>query len=294
MFTPVKVAAISMRPTKWDKAGNADRLEATFRKAASDGPALLVAPEGVLEGYVVMDVVEGRESADAMLEIAEPIEGPYIARFRSLARELRTCLCFGFAERIDGDAYDAAVFIDHEGRIRGKYHKTQLAEGTHSTWYFNRLGSRLRAFDTPLGRVGVLICNDRWNPLIARTLVLDGAQLLLIPSYGSKARDQNAAVLARARENGVPVVEANVGMNLIISKGEAIAYKWGYDQITTAVVEVPVRPSTEAARELERHYLKLQGPEAARRYRKTRDQLKRKGAASIGIPARAPARGGPA
>jgi apolipoprotein N-acyltransferase len=122
--------------------------------------------------------------------------------------------------------------------------------------------------------VGFVICNDRWNPMIARTLVLDGARLLLIPSYGSRRRDQNQAVLARARENGVPIVEANVGMNLIISKGEIAAYKWGNDQITTAVVDVPVAPSTAAARAYEREYMGGQGQEMERRYRETDKRMR--------------------
>src|SRR2546421_156865 len=83
-----------------DKASNADRLEAFFRKAAKQKPDVIVAPEGVLEGYVITDVTWHRERADAFHDMAEPLDGPYIRRFRKLARSLRTCLCFGFAERI--------------------------------------------------------------------------------------------------------------------------------------------------------------------------------------------------
>ena len=266
MFTSIKASAISIKPRKWDKPHNADKLEALVAQAAKERPDLVVTTEGVLEGYVVMDVLEDPSRTAEMIDIAEPIDGPYIRRFRKLASQLRTCLCLGFAERIEDEVYNAAVFIDHEGEIRGKYHKTMLAEGTGPNCNFNRVGKALRAFDTPGGRVGIVICNDRWNPMITRTLVLDGAQLILIPSYGSKTSEQNETVLARARENGVPIVEANVGMNLIISKGEIVAYKWGNDQITTAVVEVPELPSPKAARVLESEYLALQGPEMQRRY----------------------------
>ena len=197
-----------------------------------------------------MDVIEHPEKVPAMLDIAEPLDGPYIRRFQALAQELRTCLCFGFAERIDDEVYNSAIFIDQEGTIRGRYHKTQFAEGTHESWDFNRIGRQIRAFDTPLGRAGMLICADRWNPMIARTLALDGAQLLLIVSYGSRSKAQNETVLARARENGLPIVEANVGMNLLISKGEVAAYKWGVDRITTAVVEIPTPPSQHGSPDL--------------------------------------------
>ena len=50
---------------------------------------------------------------------------------------------------------------------------------------YNEVGEHGRAFDTPLGRVGFLICNDRWNADLARLPVLDGADLILIPSYGA-------------------------------------------------------------------------------------------------------------
>ena len=73
-------------------------------------------------------------------------------------------------------------------------------------------------------------------------------------------------MLARSRENGVPIIEANVGMNLIISKGEIVAYKWGVDKITTAVIEVPAPPSASAARNQEAEYMALQGPEMQRRH----------------------------
>ena len=274
MYQSVKVSAISLKPIKWDKASNAEKLEAFFVEAAKDAPQLILATEGVLEGYVVMDVIEGKATPEAMLDIAEPLDGAYIHRFRRLAKQLKTCLCFGFAERCGTSAvYNSAVFIDSHGEICGTYHKTQFAEGTHPSWNFNCIGETIRAFDTPFGRAGILICNDRWNPLIARTLVLDGARFLLIPSYGSKGKAQNQAVLARARENGVPIVEANVGMNLIISKGEIVAYKWGNDQISTVDIEIPSLPSTEAARRSEQEYLQAQGPEMEARYQKTINRL---------------------
>ena len=269
MFTSVKAAAVSLRPKKWDKAHNAAKMERLIRQAAAQGPDVIVTIEGAFEGYVVYDVIEGRRSADEMLAIAEPLDGPYVGRFRRLARSLDTCLCFGFAERRGNEIYNTVIFIDHAGEICGTYQKSQFAEGTHPSWHFNRIGTKLRAFDTPFGRAGVLICNDRWNPLIARAIVLDGAQVLYIPTYGNTSKAQNRAVLARARENGVPIVQANVGQNLIVSKGETVAYQRGYDMITLARVEIPTAPSTAAARAQEQEYVKRQGPEMERRYRET-------------------------
>lgn len=273
MYRQVKVSAISIKPKKWDKEYNYSLVESFFRLAVSDSPEVILTTEGVLEGYGVMDVLEGRRTPGELLDIAEPIDGPYIKRFQELAKELKTCLSFGFAERVGDNVYNTALFIDNEGQIRGKYHKTQFAEGTVPTCNFNRVGNGLRAFDTPIGRVGFIICNDRWNPMITRALVLDGAQLILIPSWGSKSKEQNRTVLARARENAVAIVEANVGMNLIISKGEIVAYDWGNNKVTNATIDIPAPVSVYNARHYEREYLKLQGPEMEKRFRRTLERV---------------------
>ena len=258
-FRRVKVAASSMKPRKWDKAWNVKAVESFFRRAARRGVEIAVAPEGVIEGYVIPEILKDPSLAPEMLEIAEPMTGPVVRKFQSLARELRMCLAFGFAERVKDNAFNTAIFIDHRGRICGKHAKTQLNEGYHKSWYFNRLGDRLRAFDTPFGRAGFIICNERWNSSIVRALVLDGAQFLMILTFGQRGRAQNEAVLARARENGVPIIQSNVGMNLIVSKGEIAAYDWGCDKITYGTIAIPQRPSKAAARAAEKRWLK-RGP----------------------------------
>lgn len=256
MFEEVKVAAISFVPQKFELQANADRLEATFRQAAASGVQLAVAPEGVLEGYVVNEIVAGKVPPARMREVALSVDSPMIRRFRVLARELGMCLAFGFAESLGDEVYNCAVFIDAAGRVRGKYHKMQLAEGNHPSWWYNRLGHHSRAFNTPVGRCGFLICNDRWNPDLARIPVLDGARLLLIPSFGSRSRDQDRAVLARARENGVPIVEANVGVTLVISKGEVVARSRRESVVTVATIEVPAAPGSRNRDEQEASFLR--------------------------------------
>jgi N-carbamoylputrescine amidase len=251
-------------------------MEKFFLKAAQGEPELVVMPEGVLEGYVIMDVTKHPEKGPKFLEVAETIDGPSIKHFQDLSRKLGIALCFGFAERVGDEAYNCAIFIEASGDICGKYHKTQFAEGYHPSWYFNRIGKKIRAFDTPFGRAGIVICNDRWNPMIARTLALDGAQFIMIPSYGSRSSSQNKAVLARSRENGIPIVEANVGVNLIVSRGEVVSYKWGCDRITYGEIDIPEPPSERAARSLEREYLRYQETEMRKRYNKSREKRKSK------------------
>jgi len=270
MFKSLKVAAVNFVPWKWHKEWNADKLEECCKKAAGCGAKLVVAPEGLLEGYVANEAVHFPELREAMVEIAEPIDGPYVKRLQKLARRLGIALVFGMAERRGRrDVYNTALFLDASGRIRGVYSKMQFAEGYDKSWYFNRLGKTIRAFDTPLGRCGMLICNDRWNPVLARTLALDGARFLCIPTYGSKNKAQDEAVLARARENGIPVVLANVGRNLVISKGEIVALDARSDAVTIAEIDIPAPCGTRAARQQEKKFLAERPAMMQQRLKKT-------------------------
>lgn len=113
----VRVAAISFVPQKFDLDGNADRLERAFRAAKKGGAQIAVGPEGALDGYVVNEIIAGDVPAERMKKVAIKIEGPVVKRFKRLARELEMCLVFGFAERIDADVFNAAVFIDQQGTV---------------------------------------------------------------------------------------------------------------------------------------------------------------------------------
>ena len=272
----IRVAALSFVPAKFGLQTNADRLASMFRQARRGGAVLAVAPEGALEGYVVNEIIAGQASPEKMKQVAVTCDGPLIGRFRKLARELGMCLAFGFAERQAENVYNAAIFIDDQGQVRGKYHKMQFAEGYHPSWWFNRLGQRSRAFDTPFGRCGFLICNDRWNPRLARIPVLDGAQFLLIPSFGSRSRAQDEAVLSRGRENDVPVVEANVGVTLIVDNNQVAAVDRLEEGITFA--NITIRPATVASvaerNQVEQEFL-TQRVEAMRRlYQRTMKRVR--------------------
>lgn len=274
----VRVAAISFVPTKFDLQANIQQLERAFRQAQQGGAQIAVAPEGVLEGYVVNDVIQGQAKPEAMQKVALKIDDPTIERFRALARELKMCLVFGFAELIEHEIFNCAVFIDEAGTICGKHHKMQLAEGYHADWWFNRLGSRSRAFETPFGRCGILICNERWNPALGKILAADGAQFFVIPSYGSCSKAQDEAVLQLGKENSVPIVEANVGLTMVVDNRSVVALDRHQDGITFGEIHVPqlnTRNPDERDR-LESDFLTWREEEMKVRFEKTVQRVSEK------------------
>jgi predicted amidohydrolase len=277
----VRVAAISLVPQKLDLAGNAARLEKAFREAHAGGAKIAVAPEGALDGYIVNEIIAGELPAEKMNDVALRVDDSVVLRFRALAKELDLCLVFGFAERVGEDVFNSAVFIDNNGRVCGKYHKMQLAEGYDPSWWFNRLGKRSRAFDTPYGRCGILICNDRWNPSLARIPVLDGARFLIIPAFGSRSKSQDEAVLSRGTENNVPVIEANVGVSLVVDKKRIAAVDRRETGVTFSDITIPapVAPNTAERDRVEREFLVWRETEMRRRLERRIARIAKKRAA---------------
>ena len=109
----------------------------------------------------------------------------------------------------------------------------------------------------------MLICNDRWNPRLAKIPALDGAQFLVIPSFGSTSKSQDEAVLARGVENGLPIVEANVGVSLIVSDDRIVAVDRQQEGITFAEITIPtVRSINHSARDrVEREFFEWRASE---------------------------------
>lgn len=90
-----------------------------------------------------------------------------------------------------------------------------------------------------------MICNDRWNPLLAKIPALDGAQFLVVPSYGSTSTSQDEAVLSRGKENGLPVIEANVGVSLIVSEDQIATLQRKREGIAFAEIAIPAARETD-------------------------------------------------
>ncbi|MBD5635916.1 MAG: carbon-nitrogen hydrolase family protein [Candidatus Eremiobacteraeota bacterium] len=172
--------------------------------AAERGAKLIVLPEATVPGYVLgTDPVRADELAGAFEDL------------REIAIHSGATIVYGGAKIVDGLVYNAAICIGPDGLELGHAAKQFL-------WHFDRRwfepGTSLRPVETPLGKLGLLVCADGRIPTIAATLVERGARLLVMPTaWVTSGRDPLALeniqadlmVNVRARENGVPFVVAN-------------------------------------------------------------------------------------
>lgn len=222
----VKVASLSFIPEKWNKEANLKRMDTLARQAAKNGARILITPEGAVEGYLI-DAV--RRSGDQrpkwepmFQEIAEPVDGPAVTKIRELAKELEVDFILGFLER-DGDyLHNTCVWIDAQGEILHRHRKTHMAQP-----YFvppnYRPGHELKAFDTAYGRAGMIICYERQVPETSAALALDGAHMIINPSYGSRGEWNDTMLRVRARDNNCYFVFTHPQQTLAIApNGEII------------------------------------------------------------------------
>jgi predicted amidohydrolase len=195
-----------------------DQVLGQIERARAGAVDLLVLPEACLGGYLV-----DLSDADSTLEADDPgppelsVTGPEFAELAAAAGDLVVCL--GFCEIAEGRRFNSAVCFSGAG-VHGVYRKVHqpLAEDSYYT-----AGSGFAAFDTPVGRIGMLICYDKAFPEAARALALDGAQILVCMSAWPTSRTSPAENLAedrwtkrfdlfdaaRALENQVVLASAN-------------------------------------------------------------------------------------
>jgi predicted amidohydrolase len=181
-------------------------------EARDKGAGLVVLPEAALGGYVET-LHEDTEPPPAL----DP-DGPELRRVMELAGDLVVCVGF-FEDGGGGSRHNVAACVTGDGllALHRKVHMP-LREGRMTT-----PGESIAAFDTPVGRIGMLICYDKAFPEAARTLALDGAQVITTmsawPCSATAAaenlmedRQWRRAELwdrARAAENSLIVASAN-------------------------------------------------------------------------------------
>jgi N-carbamoylputrescine amidase len=158
---------------------NLDRALRGVRDAARHGAHLVCLPELFRTRYFPQTEDAG------FFDLAEPIPGPTSERLAKAAAELGIALVGSlFERRAEGVYHNTAVLFDADGAFRGIYRKMHIPDDPlyYEKFYFTPGDTGFRAFDTAVGRLGVLVCWDQWFPEGARLAALHGARILFYPT----------------------------------------------------------------------------------------------------------------
>ncbi|MEV8134666.1 carbon-nitrogen hydrolase family protein [Microbacterium aurantiacum] len=235
------------------------KLPGVIEQAREKGVDLLVLPDATIGGYLY-DLQHPSVEVDSAPRAVD-LDGPEVSAVAALARDMT--VSFGVAERavVDGAEvrYNTAVCVTGDG-ILGTHRKVHLPLGESDVY---RAGAEFSAFDTPVGRLGMLIDFDKTFPESARSLVLDGAEILAclsawpasVTDRSDRIRNDRQAHLfdlydsARAAENQVYLVSSNqtgvlgglrfLGQAKIVNPaGEIVAKTWAKGGLAIATADV--------------------------------------------------------
>lgn len=193
-----------------DQHANLAKGEEFCRRAASLGADVALFPEMWNVGYTPCP--EDDDGRRRWQGLAVPTDGPYVSHFRRLARELRMAIALTYLERHDGGAPRNTVsLIDRHGEIALTYAKVHTCDFSMEAALTPGDGFCTCGLDTAEGtvRVGAMICYDREFPESARVLMLQGAELVLVPNACEMERNRTAQLLARSYENMTGIALAN-------------------------------------------------------------------------------------
>lgn len=247
MKEQIKIALAQISCKKEGKIENISKMEAVVIEAKKQKADLIIFPELSLTGYVIRDQI---------YELAETIPGPSSKIMEDVARKAKVYIIFGMpelSEKTHATIYNSAVLVGPKGLV-GKYRKMHLP--THSVFeekrYF-RPGYQAVAFDTEIGRIGLIICYDVFFPEASRLTRLKGAQLIVCISASPSLRRAffEALTVARAIENTAFLAYVNLvgiedglqfwGGSRVVGPNGKVLKQAKYDEEDLVVCEVDYR-----------------------------------------------------
>ncbi len=212
-MVPFVAAAVQLAPhpgpltARSIKTNLANAVEWTTRCVESTGAELVVLPETATTGFT-----PGIGPAD-LWDLISDVPGGVTEPVQEVARGLGVHVVVGTYARGPQrpTVHNAAVFIGPDGGILGAYAKTHLFTGEtvgNSGWVTP--GDEVFVVDTPLARLGAVICFDGDYPELARILAVQGAEVIVRPSALLRSADiWELTTRARAYDNHVHLVAAN-------------------------------------------------------------------------------------
>lgn len=188
---------------------NLEKVEDSLSGVDAD---IIVLPELAFTGYFF-------EDRDELQELAEDVsESPTVHGLSRLCKDNAFYLVAGFAERCKGRLYNTALVIGPSGLLH-RYRKLHLFNTEKE--YFDPGDTPLNTIEIRGAKVGVMICFDWVFPEVARSLALQGADLLCHPSNLVLTYCQKT-MLTRSLENSVYSVSANRTGKEIRPRGELL------------------------------------------------------------------------
>ncbi|KIO37613.1 carbon-nitrogen hydrolase family protein [Shewanella sp. cp20] len=193
-----KVAIIQEAPCVLDKQGTIAKAVALIDSASAQGSELIVFPEAFIPGYPAW-IWRLRPGGDwgiceelhaRLLQNAVDLSSDDLESLQAAAKRNAVTLVCGINERDNANSratlYNSLVTIDPQGQIVNHHRKLMPTNPERMVWGMGD-GHGLNVVDTPVGRIGSLICWENYMPLARYALYSQGVEIYIAPTYDSGA-----------------------------------------------------------------------------------------------------------
>lgn len=186
----VRASVIQAAPIAFDGERTLEKVRTLTLQSAEQGAQLVVFPEAFLSAYprglsfgavVGSRTPEGREEYRRYWESSVDVPGPVVTMLGEIAAQSQVYLVIGVIERGGSTLYCTVLFFAPDGTYLGKHRKLMPTASERLVWGFGD-GSTLPVFETPLGRLGAVICWENYMPLLRMTMYSKGVQLYCAPT----------------------------------------------------------------------------------------------------------------
>ena len=186
----VTVAVVQAASVAFDRNKTLAKALDLTRDAAKMGAKLVLFPEAFISGYprgldfgavVGRRTDAGREDFKRYFESAVEVPGPAVDTLSKAARTNSVYLVMGVIEREHGTLYCCVLFFAPDGTFLGKHRKVMPTASERLIWGYGD-GSTLPVFDTPLGKLGAVICWENYMPLLRTFMYSQGIEIYCAPT----------------------------------------------------------------------------------------------------------------
>lgn len=196
-----------------------------------------------------------------------------IAAFQEKARQHHYFLSPNVYLKQRNERYDTSLWIEPNGEIRGTAEMVHIAQAKqfYEQDYYAPSKNGFQVYDTPFGKVGIVICYDRHLPESIRTCVLKGAELIIIPTANTKAEPMEMfewEIRVQAMQNQVFIAMCNrvgqegemlfAGESLVVHPSGDVLLK-ANDKEQLLSCEIDLREASELRQKVP--YLRTRRPE---------------------------------
>jgi nitrilase len=217
-----KVAIIQQAPQVLDRAATLEEAVRLIVEAAEKGAQLIVFPEAYVPGYPAWiwrlrpggDWGTSEQIHQRLLDSAVDLAADGLGEVCAAAKESNVTVVMGINER-DGSVgrttlFNTVVVIGPNGDLLNQHRKLMPTNPERMVWGFGD-GSGLRVIDTPVGRIGTLLCWENFMPLARFALYAQGIDIHIAPTYDS-GEGWTGTMQHIAREGGCWVISAGVAL----------------------------------------------------------------------------------